>query len=105
MEWSWCETNGTNIFQIHTNHVYGQHEAIYMAYELGNISPRDHQFSFGKTRCIPPFSEKMDVVLGRAENLTKSKQAFAYCSYKERNFTKVSWRWSCIRAIEEKGDC
>ena len=57
--------------------VYGQHEAIYVAYELEDISPRDHLFSFGKPRCVPPFPEKWDVVLARAKNWTKSKQVFA----------------------------
>ncbi len=30
--------------------VYGQHEAIYVAYELEDISPRDHLIFIWKTR-------------------------------------------------------
>jgi len=65
------------LFKFIPIHIYGQHEAIYVAYELEDISPRDHMFSFGKPGCVPPFPEKWDVVLARAENWTKSKQVFA----------------------------
>lgn len=68
--------------------VYEQHEAIYVAYELEDISPRDHLFSVGKPGCIPPFPGKWDVVLPRAENWTKSKQAFAIAVVKNVTLQK-----------------
>jgi hypothetical protein len=68
--------------------VYGQHEAIYVAYKLEDISPRDHLFSFGKPGCVPPFPEKWDVGLARAENWTKSKHAFAIAVVKNVTLQK-----------------
>ena len=77
----WSDHDGRPVeqilFKFIPTHFYGQHEAIYVAYDLEDISPRDHSFSFGKPGCVPPFSEKWDVFLGRAENWTKSKHAFA----------------------------
>jgi hypothetical protein len=43
----------------------GQNNGILLAYELEDVSPRDHLFQLGMPSCYPPYPEIGDVVIVR----------------------------------------